>query len=732
MCMNRFILVPACVLSMCFAVSAADAPESIPDDFPRFVVPGHDAAMSTLRDLFYLHYKEYHKRKRPMPTLWDEWLSDATLWPAVQSGGMTEKIERAWGEALTARYMDAEGYVASHQHSSIAHQHGWPFPFWQQGSPGTWGWHFSLRGVPHNWDGSPAKTQEGWSLEGAEDRGIADEKWNVELTAPRASLTTPPLTILPEQAPFIQVRWSGEGLDRANPFLEWTTEELAEFGPDRRFYFDTVRADEGIVFTMIPVYKSPSWKGRITRLRVNFGNPQAGGRLGVQALFTQYDTRHNVNNAGFVRGCCQYFHWTGDISFLRANLQRMRLAVRYMMEDLGGRTQKCIIAPFPGHDGRSGIERPVNGKKIIHSGRGAGNNYWDILPMGYQDAYATIQYYDALKEMARLEDEVARHPQWNLPAGPLAFEGETLRREAQSVKEFAGKLFWNKETGRFVAGIDRDGIAHDYGFTFVNCEAVCYGFATPEQSDSILRWLDGERTVAGDTSQGSDIYHWRFAPRATTKRNIDWYGWYWYDPESLPWGGQVQDGGAVLGFSYHDLQARLATRGADSTWLRLGEILRWFDEVKAAGGYREYYKGKSPVTLQGGGTCGGLGLDHEFYESILVPQIMLYGFLGFQPRGDGFEIRPNLPHHWPQLTVTRIHLHGLVLDVTVTARSMTVVAAGHSSSPQVVYLPVGQWEVEHLDESGKVLRSDSAKIETPLDGWPIAVEGWATVRFTRR
>jgi len=64
-------------------------------------------------------------------------------------------------------------------------------------------------------------------------------------------------------------------------------------------------------------------------------------------------------------------------------------------------------------------------------------------------------------------------------------------------------------------------------------------------------WLSGERAVEGDTAQGAGIYHWRFAPRATTKRNIEYYFWAWSAPESIPFGAQIQDGGAVLGWSYH-------------------------------------------------------------------------------------------------------------------------------------------------------------------------------------
>jgi len=717
-------------LSLSSTAALGAAPRPIPDDFPEFIVPGHEKAMAALRRLYHLHYSHYWTRKKPMPTVWDGWLPGPTLWPASGTEADMQEVRRHWAEGLSARIVDPEGYVASHQYYSIAHNHGWPFPFWQQGGPGTWGWHFSLRAVPHNWDKSPPRTQEGWTLQGAADLGIAQGTWNIKLTAPRATVTTPPLTISPDQSPFIQLRWRADGLGDAQPCLEWATENDPEFNDRRRFYFDPARSAKGLVDAMIPLYKCPAWKGKVTRLRISLDNPRPGATVGIQSLFTQYDTRHNVNNACFLRGCCQYFHWTRDLNFLRANLQRMRLAMLYMMEDLGGRREKCIVTPFFGHDGRSGIEPRADGKKIIHSGRGICNNYWDILPMGYRDAYASIQYYDALRDMALLEQEVAGHPEWNLPAGPLALDPGQLRDHAGQVKSHAGRLFWNSDTGRFVAGIDRDGQAHDYGFTFVNCEAVCYGFADGEQAESIMQWLTGDRMVAGDTSQGADIYRWRFGPRSTTRRNLDWYGWYWYAPESLPWGGQVQDGGAVLGFSYHDLLARLDTLGPDNAWARLKEIIEWYREVEAAGGYRKYYKNHEEATLQGCGVCGGLGLDCEFHESILVPQIMINGFLGFKARADGFEIDPKLPRDWPELRVTQIRFHRLVLDLTADAHSVTIAAACKAPEPLLAYLPIGQWRCSYLDVNGNVVGYATSKSAAPGEEFPISFDGDTRVRFT--
>jgi len=49
-----------------------------PEDFPRFIVPSHDAEMRSLRALFWLHYEN----AGPLIPLWDEWMPMSTLWPA--------------------------------------------------------------------------------------------------------------------------------------------------------------------------------------------------------------------------------------------------------------------------------------------------------------------------------------------------------------------------------------------------------------------------------------------------------------------------------------------------------------------------------------------------------------------------------------------------------------------------------------------------------------------------
>jgi hypothetical protein len=638
--------------------------------------------MDSLRALFWLHYKP----AGPLIPLWDEWMPMSTLWPA-RDGAKLDAMRGKWAQALSSRPMSDEGYVFTLQHDGPAHAQGWPFPSWQ--IAGGVGWHFRGTGIP-GYD-VPTPGPEGWDITGGKVGEVIERGLVVDLTEPRATLGRADFKIAAKSSPWVRLNWWASGLEQANCYLEWMTSEHSDFSPDRRAYFTPALSDEGgETRTMIPVYRIPGWAGTITGFRINFDNPRSA-HLVIKSFHTAPDTRHNINNSNFIRGCHDYFLWTRDITFLRSQMPRIRTAMRFIMREFNTREKKCVYTTWPGHEGRSGV-RIVDGKKQVIVGEGIGSNYWDLLPFGGEDALATIYYFDALKDLAELEEQIAAHPQWCVAQGADAFDPADLRKHRDEVKVYGGKRFWNASTGRF-GTVDLDGQMHDYGFTFLNNEADYYGFATPEQAKSIHAWMAGERTVDGDSARRDDIYHFRFGPRSTTRRNLDYYFWGWTAPESIPFGCQVQDGGAVLGFSYHDLMARLRTGGADDARLRLRGIMKWFDETQTEGGYRAYYaKDPSRGTMQGGNVAGGLGLDKEFFESILVPQVMLYGFMGFHPTADGCAIHPKLPSDWPSLTITRIHLHEHVLDITADAATKTIALTGDKGLLSVSGVPAG-WKV---------------------------------------
>jgi hypothetical protein len=664
------------VASILGAVTSSAAP---PDDFPRFIVPGHEAEMESLRNLFWLHYQT----AGPRIALWDEWLANSTLWPAVGAGPQLDAMRQRWAQTLSARPLDADGYVLTQQHDGPAHAEGWPFPTWMQA--GGIGWQFRPIGIA-GYDPPPA-TPQNWKLEHAKSGGIDGRGWRVELVEPEATLQTPEFEVSAKVAPWLRLNWWATGLHRAKCYVEWATKDEPKFSNNRRIYFDppadSTSASARETRTMIPVYRDPAWRGAVTGIRIGFAN--AGpAQVTIKSFHTSSDTRQNVNNLNYIRGCHDYFLWTHDVDFLRKNTEKIRTAFRFVEHEFQTREKKCIYTTWPGHEGRSGVVWE-KGKKRIILGQGIGSNYWDLLPFGGEDALATVYYYDTLRKLAELETQIAKHPEWKVPAGD-AYAPADLLHQAEEVKGYFDKRFWNPETGRF-GTIDLDGRMHDYGFTFLNNEAVTFGVASNDQVKSIESWMSGARTVAGDTSTGSDIYHWRFGPRATTRRNIDYYFWGWSNPESVPWGAQVQDGGAVLGFTYYDLMARLKTAGPDDIAPRLEAIAGWFDETQREGGYRAYYS-KDPArgSLQGGGTAGGLGLDREFVESVMATQVMLYGVLGFHPTVDGFAIAPKLPSDWPELTITRIHLRDQVLDVTATGDGgLKIVATRPAAREMIVH-----------------------------------------------
>src|SRR3989442_7242412 len=111
---SAYVVLQAC-LTLWLPLAAAQG--SPPEDFPRFQVPGLEKEMATLRELFWLHYPG----AGPKATLWDEWLPDASLWPAVSTENKSDAMRQAWAATLSGRVIDPEGYVATHQQPSIAH-----------------------------------------------------------------------------------------------------------------------------------------------------------------------------------------------------------------------------------------------------------------------------------------------------------------------------------------------------------------------------------------------------------------------------------------------------------------------------------------------------------------------------------------------------------------------------------------------------------------------------------
>src|SRR4051812_42051888 len=244
------------VLATCTIVNVRADSKAMPDDFPRFIVPGHQREMDTLRALFWHHYQ----RPGPFCTIWDQWIPEAVLWPATSRRGA---IAAAWAATLLTRPIDDDGYVATQQHDGPAHAQGWPFPRWYEG--GGVGWHFAPIGVA-GYDAPRIAKPDEWTLHGATG-GAVDAKAgrHVRIDAPRAVLQPPPFTLdAPLQGPFLRLNWRATGLAGAKAYVEWTTNRDTDFDASRRIEFALPpQAGDVETRTMIAAYRHPRWNGTI-------------------------------------------------------------------------------------------------------------------------------------------------------------------------------------------------------------------------------------------------------------------------------------------------------------------------------------------------------------------------------------------------------------------------------------------------------------------------------------
>ena len=676
--------------------SNADKTQNPPADFPMIKISNDDKRSDLARRLLWQHtishgpewdswlygedkFPKYPELPAgPKATLWDGWMCTSDLWPAIHTDMTIERMRSLWKKALLTRHIDCEGYVETKQGVFYAHNRGWPFPLWESGDA-TIGWHFTFHeqagefGTPNGMAFRIKKdcNQEGFVITGLRDKGL-NEGWNLEIEAPDASAETPLFQMEAHQAPYVQLRWHALDIGQNEPYLEWQREEDSDYSPSRRMYFtpcperDSLQSEEDILnhsYTMVPLYKHNEWNGNIKRLRIQVGNLSSGGRLTILALFPNYDTRFNVNNPQYIKGCVDFFNNTRDLDFLRRNISRMRLVLRSFMHDHHTLSEHVVKTTWIGHEGKDSL-CIKNGELVRECGRSVPNNWLDILPFGYYDCYATVFYYDAVCRFAVLEQQIVDHPEWNIADSFDAFDPSTLQIHASEVKKKGNEMFWNADTGRFAAGIDIDGIMHDVGITLHNLEAVYAGFATDEHAKSIMDWISGVRIVDVDISQGADIYCFDFAPRITTKRNEFYWFWGW-DPSWASFSNQIQDGGAALAFSYFDIMSRLTVYGADNAWERLSAILDWYGDVCEAGGYKAYYDLRN-MSLQGGNSAGALGITSEFFESLLPVQSVLHGFLGYRAAGDHVIVNPNLPSHMDELCITNIAYDRIELDITAS------------------------------------------------------------------
>ncbi len=387
------------------------------------------------------------------------------------------------------------------------------------------------------------------------------------------------------------------------------------------------------------------------------GQPDLGRGSPVGGLNSLYDTRHLNTNALFIQAAWEYYAWTGDQAFLNGLAAKLDAAMDYQLDALIEGSDYIIDAcSDQGSD-----HRGIHGEDVL-------SNYWDLLPFGGRDGYASIDFYNSLLAMAQIKYAMGE-----------ASAGDAYSSLAEQARLDYNSAFWSTATGRYIGAVDCDANPHDFGFTFVNILAAAAGLPDTTQAETIYMWLD---------SAVGDIYsRWKFAPRSndSSTRNL----WRRIDANHYQWDEQIQDGGANLFVSGYDVLARALHLGADNAYARLRALLQRYSEPdKLTGGSPTIFN----ETIQGGTDGpGALGvMSHEFPESGMAGASFLYAFVGLDPKWDGLHISPRLPTGQEYLGAKNINYRGMTLDFHITDSNIQITCTKDESTATSYYVIAGK------------------------------------------
>jgi len=391
-------------------------------------------------------------------------------------------------------------------------------------------------------------------------------------------------------------------------------------------------------------------------------------------------SRHYVVAPLYISAVSYYYLMTRDKEFIESKdpktgepiLEKVRRAMRMLTDELGG---------------SSGLVT-VKDPEIQGTPDSKSNTYWDAWPFGHKDACMNAHFYEAAGYYADL-----------LAALGDTTEAARFRSLRPAIKEKFNETFWDETNGRYIGWIDKNGKRVDFGFVFVNLEAVALGLSTPERAGKIMNWIDGKRQVAGDTSSGADIYHYKIAPRSNTLAAESSVTRYFKllngnivatKDSPLAWNLNAQNGGMILYVSYYDLHARERVLGPDNAANRMKVIL---EEA-----LKDQLRRMPNNPAIGIGTA--VGILREFPESGLVPFYFVDGILGLRPSAEGLVIAPGLPSDWKSATLRGFHFAGKIW--TVTADHSVEKPKSESGGDGIIHITVPAKNTTLLTPDGKL------------------------------
>ena len=735
---------------------------------------------------------------------WQEWFSLAYYPISSMQDGGTSRIE-GLREKLATVPVDEYGYVWQNTdavrdvYSTLAtgeQRMGWPFPtsadmVYTVSSSYLWYTHTYESTYSTSWDFNGEDRKSGWTsnisasvANGLLSGSVSNQTSNITFTSPTLNSsytdgntnstsawknwTYSTTCMVAYYAPLLEL---DVRIDDASGVEDIRVHYTSTLGSgtvsvnDRAFIkYDYDGEYEHMLF--LPMYAETNWGDAkdtyITSITVEIVMESGGsmtGDVGLSYVRAAFDTRHTDNAALLISSLRQDYDYTGDMTYLQENITRARKALNFLMQAYDESRNLVRSDYFVGHDSDKSGSRTENYASSL------GNGYWDISFMPEYDFHTNTYFYMAVCDLAYLEGILESK---NVTVDKSKASVKTADRSGTNVESeydydaaalttLAGKVqealqkttndtdhtgFWSETTGRFVAGYSEvEGRWYDYGYLAWNIEAVYYGVATATQTQSIMDWVSGERTVEGDTSTDEDIYFFELAPRSNTYQGDDEYdvsiytGIYTGRTDMVYGVTQVQNGGAIMYTSFYDLMNRINVYGADNAYERLQAIQEWYMDIYAyytendidpnwfywdyyensqwdsdGDGTGEYWMIQSSlkgIEKRDGYTAGVIGIDGEFLESILPMASIYYGFFGIESlNAETLQVAPKLPGALEYWTTENLVFCDVKYDMTIRSNALQISSVS--------------------DEEAAEGLSLQAVFEAPTTAYKVYVNGFAT------
>ena len=322
--------------------------------------------------------------------------------------------------------------------------------------------------------------------------------------------------------------------------------------------------------------------------------------------------RYKMLNLEAIGAAKDYLLHTGDLSFVRANVERMERQIAF----------------FTANSNDDGLY-------VQASAEGQPAWYYDVIHHDGVSSFINSLFYRALESMVEIEHALGRETQ-----------AAEYRATAERLKTGFNKVLWREDLPggpRYVDWITLEGREVTYFCDICQYPPVAFGIASLEEAKKVLGTADKRLAELADLG-----YQGFGSPSALWPIPDELCALDWQKNSSNPFGFYF-NGGHLLHSTYFELMARAAAGDQEGLYRRFDKFAELIRKNGASG--------SNWFDWQGNPGFAGIYDKTEPYlaDMIRLAGALTEGMLGIRPTWDKLEVQPCLPDGWKDASATVLY-----------------------------------------------------------------------------